>query len=57
MLGACLVIGAVLVVAGYMVYKTGQKQDGAKLAELKEARQAEMDDRIREIHGDVPIER
>ncbi len=57
MLGACLVIGVVLLVAGYMAYKTGQKQDGAKLAELKEARQAEMDDRIREIHGDVPIER
>ena len=55
MLGMCLAIGAVLLIAGYFAYRIGKKQDGAKLAELKTAREEEMDERIREIHGAVPL--
>ena len=51
----CLAIGAVLLIAGYIAYRIGKKQDGAKLAELKAAREEEMDERIRGIHGAVPL--
>lgn len=55
MLGACLALGVAMLIGGFAAYKIGKKQDGANLAELAELRFEEMDDRIREIHGDVPI--
>ena len=55
MLGTSLVIGIVCLIAGFIAYSYSKKTEFARLAELEERRNEDLDERIREIHGDVPL--
>ncbi|MDO4960610.1 MAG: APC family permease [Eubacteriales bacterium] len=55
MLSICSAIGIVCILLGIIVMFIGKKTEGPKLAELKPRRDQLMDERICEIHGDVPL--
>ena len=55
MLGATLALGVAMLIAGFAAYKIGKKQDGAQLKELEAKRNEELDNRILEIHGFLPV--
>lgn len=56
MISACLWLGIILLVVGLAVYFIGKKTEGKQLAELREIRDHELDERIRELHGFLPGE-
>ena len=55
MLGATLALGVAMLIAGFAAYKIGKKQDGTRLKELEAKRNEELDNRILEIHGFLPV--
>ncbi len=55
MLGACLAIGVVSIVAGLWVRHVAKRREGAQYAQLVERQDELMDEEIREIHGAVPL--
>lgn len=54
MIALCRWIGIVMIVGGAVIWYIGKKTEGAKLKELKAAREEKLDERIKEIHGKVP---
>ncbi len=55
MLNIAVALGIGCLVTGFVIYRIAKKQEGARLAELEEERNRLLDERIREIHGDVPL--
>ena len=56
MIDACKWLGIVLLVLGAVIWFIGKKTEGDKVQQLQTIRKEELDNTIREIHGEVPGE-
>ena len=56
MIDACKWLGIVLLVLGAVIWFIGKKTEGDKAQQLQTIRKEELDNTIREIHGEVPGE-
>ncbi|MEG1592986.1 MAG: APC family permease, partial [Oscillibacter sp.] len=56
MLGVCIGVGVVLILAGLVMARIGKKTEGPQLKELQLRRKQQLDEMIRELHGAVPGE-
>ena len=54
MLILCVVLGAVLIIAGIILHNRGKKTEGEQLKKLEVVRRDKLDAMLHEIHGAVP---
>lgn len=54
MIRICLILGAVMIVGGIVMYVIGRKTESPKLKELQVKRRALLDELMMELHGSVP---
>ncbi len=54
MLGICVALGAIMLIAGAIMVRVGKKTEGPKLKELQVTRKKELDNMITALHGTLP---
>ena len=54
MLLLCVVLGAILIIAGIILHNRGKKTEGEQLKKLEAIRRDKLDALLHEIHGAVP---
>lgn len=54
MLQVCLILGAILIIGGIVMYVIGRKTESPRLKELEIKRRSLLDELMVELHGKVP---